>query len=223
MMQICDGSHKWTALNFVQILKKSAMETLTIIKQAFGEENMSCVQKDQTHWDRKSSSSFCLQAYNCESSLPHLVGHCTLTCKRNGPKTFCPFSLIQLTVQDADIFYVVVYNFFTCLLCFVVSVFFLMLLITSFEKVGRLSHVFNCNTLLWIVVNVDKGRVCDMSETVPTKLQEVCYAIFVVIACLTEQVCLHDSEQSHLWLYKVWFGSVTILDDQLFSIWSWFI
>jgi hypothetical protein len=41
LIRFRDGSHSECALNLVQISEKNATETLAMIRQAFGEENMS--------------------------------------------------------------------------------------------------------------------------------------------------------------------------------------
>jgi hypothetical protein len=45
----CDGSDKRNSIRFCAHLGKSAMETVTMNRQASREENVSCTQKAQTH------------------------------------------------------------------------------------------------------------------------------------------------------------------------------
>jgi hypothetical protein len=49
LMRFRDGSNSECASNFVQISVKSAGETLTMIRQALGEESMSCTRVFEWH------------------------------------------------------------------------------------------------------------------------------------------------------------------------------
>jgi hypothetical protein len=53
-MRFCDASDKGTASDFVQI-RKNVIETLAMIRQAFGEGSMSHVWKVQIHRTRKKA------------------------------------------------------------------------------------------------------------------------------------------------------------------------
>jgi hypothetical protein len=52
LMQFCDGSDKGTLSNFVQILEKVQTETIAMMRQVFGKDNLGQTKKGKTGDER---------------------------------------------------------------------------------------------------------------------------------------------------------------------------